>query len=292
MVKKRRAFLSAHLIFKDDQIRQVFRADYVWNGSRRCAILTRSSISPFPSSGCRPQTEELPQEAGGGGRSTGEKRNMTSGVVFDHDRKARIGLPEAVFCEGKDFEAVRGLLERFGRGSGHPILFTRLRPEVFERIPEETKALYSYHALSGTAFGDALPAVERGSVAVVSAGTSDGRVTWEAARTLEYLGIRHKVFEDCGAAGLWRLTQRLEEISSFDVIIVVAGMDAALATILGGLTPRPLFGVPTSVGYGVAEGGKTALAAMLASCAPGIGILNIDNGYGAACAAARVIHLL
>ncbi len=217
---------------------------------------------------------------------------MIAGIVFDHERRKRIGLPEAVFCEGKSFDAVRGLLESFGRGSGRPILFTRLSPEVFARIPEETKARYSYHALSRTAFGETLPAVERGSVAVVSAGTSDGRVTWEAARTLEYLGIRHKVFEDCGAAGLWRLSQRLEEINAFEVVIVVAGMDAALATILGGLTPRPLFAVPTSVGYGVAEGGKTALAAMLASCAPGVGILNIDNGYGAACAAARVIHLL
>lgn len=217
---------------------------------------------------------------------------MTPGILFDHDRKKRIGLPEAVFCEGKTFDAILALMERFGRGSGRPILFTRLWSDVFERIPEETKKRYSYHALSGTAFGDCLPPVERGSVAVVSAGTSDGRVTWEAARTLEYLGIRHKTFEDCGAAGLWRLTQRLEEINSFDVIITVAGMDAALATILGGLTPRPLFAVPTSVGYGVAEGGKSALASMLASCAPGIGILNIDNGYGAACAAARVIHLL
>ena len=217
---------------------------------------------------------------------------MASNIIFDHGRKARIGLPEAVFCEGKPFEAVRSLMERFGRGSGHPILFTRLSPDIFARIPEETRRLYDYHPLSGTAFGESLPAVPRGSVAVVSAGTSDGRVTWEAARTLEYLGICHKVFEDCGVAGLWRLTQRVEEINTFDVIIVVAGMDAALATVLGGLTPRPVFGVPSSVGYGVSEGGRTALAAMLASCSPGIGIMNIDNGYGAACAAARVIHLL
>ena len=127
-------------------------------------------------------------------------------------------------------------------------------------------------------------------MAVVSAGTADGFVTWEAARTLAYLGIEHRVFEDCGVAGLWRLTERLEEINDCDAVIVVAGLDAALASVLGGLTPKPVFGVPTSVGYGVAESGRAALASMLTSCAPGVAILNIDNGYGAACAAARVIN--
>jgi hypothetical protein len=146
--------------------------------------------------------------------------------------------------------------------------------------------------LSRTAYGDPLPLRDRGSVAIISAGTSDGFVTWEAARTLEYLGIRHTVFEDCGVAGLWRLAEHLPEINTFDAVIVVAGLDAALASVLGGLTPKPVFGVPTSVGYGVAEGGHAALSSMLSSCAPGIAILNIDNGYGAACAAARVINAL
>ncbi len=217
---------------------------------------------------------------------------MNHGILFDHARTARIGLPEAVFCEGKPFAAVQELMEQFGKGSGRPILFTRLAPDIFERMPAQIRARYDYHALSRTAFGDALPPRTQGRVAVVSAGTADGFVTWEAARTLEYLGIAHKVFEDCGVAGLWRLAERLEEINSFQAVIVVAGLDAALASVLGGLTPRPVFGVPTSVGYGVAKGGQAALSSMLSSCAPGIAVMNIDNGYGAACAAARVVNNL
>ncbi len=217
---------------------------------------------------------------------------MDHGILFDHARAARIGLPEAVFCEGKPVEAVRELLEQFGRGSGRPILFTRLSESVFSGMPEAVRERYDYHPLSRTAFGDTLPACSKGRVAVVSAGTADGAVTWEAARTLEYLGIEHAVFEDCGVAGLWRLTERLEQINSFQAVIVVAGLDAALASVLGGLTPRPVFGVPTSVGYGVARGGNAALSSMLASCAPGIAVMNIDNGYGAACAAARVVNNL
>ena len=216
---------------------------------------------------------------------------MDHGVLFDHARSARIGLPEAVFCEGKPLDALVDLLGRFGRGSGRPVLFTRLEPELFARVPASIRAAYDYHALSRTAFGDALPPRGTGRVAVVSAGTADGFVAWEAARTLAYLGIEHRVFEDCGVAGLWRLTERLEEINDCDAVIVVAGLDAALASVLGGLTPRPVFGVPTSVGYGVAEGGRAALASMLTSCAPGVAILNIDHGDGAACAAARVINM-
>jgi len=217
---------------------------------------------------------------------------MNHGILFDHSRTARIGLPEAVFCEGKPFEALLELLDQFGRGSGRPVLFTRLPPEVYAQAPEEIRQGYDYHPLSRTAYGDALPPKAKGRVAVVSAGTADGFVAWEAARTLAYLGINHQVFEDCGVAGLWRLAERLEEVNSFDAVIVVAGLDAALASVMGGLTPKPIFGVPTSVGYGVAKGGNAALASMLSSCAPGVAIMNIDNGYGAACAAARVVNAL
>lgn len=215
---------------------------------------------------------------------------MDHGILFDHARTARIGLPEAVFCEGKPFEALLELLSRFGKGSERPVLFTRLTPEVFANVPDALRNAYNYHPLSRTAYGETLPQKPKGRVAVVSAGTADGFVTWEAARTLEYLGIEHSVFEDCGVAGLWRLAERLETINTFDAVIVVAGLDAALVSVMGGLTPRPVFGVPTSVGYGVAKGGNAALSSMLSSCAPGVAILNIDNGYGAACAAARIIN--
>ena len=175
-------------------------------------------------------------------------KDMDHGILFDHARTARIGLPEAVFCEGKPFEALVELLSRFGRGSGHPVLFTRLAADVFARVPAEIRAGYDYHPLSRTAFGDALPPKGKGRVAVISAGTADGFVAWEAARTLAYLGIGHKLFEDCGVAGLWRLAERLEEINTFDAVIVVAGLDAALVSVMGGLTPKPIFGVPTTAG--------------------------------------------
>ncbi|MDL2314377.1 nickel pincer cofactor biosynthesis protein LarB [Desulfovibrio sp. OttesenSCG-928-C14] len=219
------------------------------------------------------------------------ERNM-HGILFDHARCARIGLPEAVFSEGKNAESLKALLCGPGRNRENPILFTRLHPDVFRALPGEVRSEYQYHELSGTAFAAALPARPLGRVAVVSAGTADGRTTWEAAKTLEYLGIAHQVYEDNGVAGLWRLTSNLEELNSYDVIIVVAGLDAALASVMGGLTGRPVFAVPSSVGYGMARQGETALASMLVSCAPGIGVLNIDNGYGAACAAARVLNLL
>lgn len=213
-------------------------------------------------------------------------------VLFDHGRAARIGLPEAVFCQGKSQETLLHLLQSFNQNSGHAILFTRLEPDIFYSFPADIQAGVNYHPLSRTAFARALPPRNCARVAVVSAGTADGPVTWEAARTLEYLGIPHTVYEDCGVAGLWRLEQRLPEINSHDILIVVAGLDAALASLMGGLTSKPLFTVPTSTGYGMAENGKSALSSMLISCAPGAGVMNIDNGFGAACAAARIVNLL
>lgn len=213
------------------------------------------------------------------------------GILFDHARRARIGLPEAVFCEGKPKETLVALLRRFPRGCGEPILFTRLAPEVFAALPDDVRRGYDYDALSRTAFGERLPERAGGSVAVVSAGAADAPVAREAARTLDYLGIAHTLFEDCGVAGLWRLGERLPAINAHSAVIAVAGLEGALASVLGGLTPLPVFAVPTSVGYGVAKGGTAALSGMLASCAPGVAVLNIDNGYGAACAAARVVNL-
>ena len=211
-------------------------------------------------------------------------------VIFDYGRQARIGLPEAVFCEGKPLSALRGLLQRFAKGEP-PILFTRLWPEAYQLLPEEERRPYDYDPVSGTAFSATLPKREGPGVAIVSAGTADARVAREAARTLEHLGLPFTLFEDCGVSGLWRLAERLPSINSHAAIIAVAGMEGALASVLGGLSPKPIFAVPTSVGYGVCDGGRTALSAMLASCAQGVAVFNIDNGYGAACAAARALNL-
>ncbi len=213
-------------------------------------------------------------------------------VLFDIERDRRIGLPEAVFAAGKPFEALLGLLERFAREDEKPILFTRLSPEVFVRVPERTASRFDYDPVSGTAWAKTMPKHPEGTAAVVSAGTSDAFVTREISRTLEYLGWTVQLFEDCGVAGLWRIERAVPDINRCDVVIVTAGFDAALASVLGGLTPLPIFAVPTSVGYGAARGGETALSSMLASCAPGVAVMNIDNGYGAACAAARVLRRL
>lgn len=214
-----------------------------------------------------------------------------NGVLFDFARQARIGLPEAVYSESKPLPALLALLERFANGDP-PILFTRLWPNVVEKLPREIFSVYNYDPISGTAWAASLPKREKGNIAIISGGSSDAPVAREAARTLEYLGIAHTLMEDCGIAALWRLTERLKVINDHTAIIIAAGMEGALACVAGGLCSKPIFAVPTSVGYGAAQNGTTALNSMLACCAPGIAVLNIDNGYGAACAAARVVNLL
>lgn len=210
-------------------------------------------------------------------------------VLFDYSRLARTGLPEAVFSERKPLPVLESLMKKFSTGKP-PILFTRLWPDTFRSLPSELQAAYNYDPVSGTAFCATMAAHAKGSVAVVSAGSADAQVAMEAMRTLVYLGIKATFFEDCGVAGLWRLVKRLPEINAHAVIIAVAGMEGALGSVLGGLSPRPIFAVPSSVGYGASSGGHAALSGMLASCAPGVAVLNIDNGYGAACAAARVVN--
>ena len=184
------------------------------------------------------------------------------------------------------------LLTRFASDNEKPILFTRLARDRFEALPSELRTAYDYDPLSRTAWHHTCPKHPFGSVSVVSAGTADGFVTHEVRRTLEYLGWTVRLFEDCGVAGLWRIEAAKDQINEADVVVVVAGLDAALVSVMGGLTSKPLFAVPTSVGYGIATGGHAALSSCLASCAPGVAVMNIDNGYGAACAAARVLRLL
>ena len=126
-------------------------------------------------------------------------------------------------------------------------------------------------------------------IAIVAGGSSDLSVTLEAKLALEIYGISCQIFMDVGVAGIHRLLSKIEEINKYDVLIVCAGMEGALATVIGGLLPQPIIAVPVSVGYGVSKNGETALKSMLASRAPGIAVMNIDNGYGAAMAAMRII---
>lgn len=211
-------------------------------------------------------------------------------IMLDFAREARTGLNEAIFCAGKTVGHIAEILTQV-RGRGVHVLLTRLSAEQYAELPEPLRAAIDYEPVSRTGFfGGAHDVAADMRVAVVAAGTSDVAVAREAARTLRYYGEASAEINDVGVAGLWRLLERIEEVRRLQVVIAVAGMDAALPTVLGGLVSAPVIGVPTSVGYGVAEGGHTALRAMLASCAPGLTVTNIDNGYGAACAALRILR--
>ena len=208
--------------------------------------------------------------------------------TLDFARSERIGLEEAIFCAGKSAEQIDAILAA-AADRGASLLLTRLDPEKRDRLREAGGL--DYCPVSRTAvFGQAPPVAGPARVAVVAAGTSDVPVAREALRTLGYAGRAATLFADVGVAGLWRLTTRLDAIRAHPVVIVAAGMDAALPSVVGGLVAGAVIAVPTSVGYGVATGGRAALDAVLASCAPGITVVNIDNGYGAACAALRLLN--
>lgn len=210
-------------------------------------------------------------------------------VNFDADRLARIGLAEAVLCDGKSAEQIAHILDG-AAAAGRSLLLTRLDESRLAELPESRTKALDYHALSRTAiFGEATPTTAPARVAVVTAGTSDAGIAYEAARTLAFSGAACELIFDVGVAGLWRLLDQVERLRGMSVVIAVAGMDAALVSVVGGLVPGVVVAVPTSTGYGVAEGGQTALRAALVSCSPGVVTVNIDNGYGAACAALRIL---
>jgi NCAIR mutase (PurE)-related protein len=211
-------------------------------------------------------------------------------VIPDLTRRERVGLDEAIFCAGKSVAQLESILAEAGeRGAG--VLLTRLGAEQLRELSAGARAALDYDPLSRTAFFGAPHSGARvARVAVLCAGTSDLPPAREAARTLAWHGEPAAEFHDIGVAGLWRLTDRLEDIRRHPVMIVAAGMDAALVSVVGGLVRGCVIGLPTSIGYGVARGGRTALDAMLASCAPGVAVVNIDNGYGAACIALRMLR--
>jgi len=216
---------------------------------------------------------------------------MDHDIKLDLQRAARIGFDEAIFCSGKTVGQIARILDQ-AQDKGMSLLLTRLHEAQFVELPEHHRGRIDYEPVSRTGFFGAAHALDgEPCVAVVAAGTSDVFVSREAARTLRYYGIPNLEITDVGVAGLWRLLERVEEIRRMPVVIAVAGMDAALPTVLGGLVPGLIIGVPTSVGYGVAADGQSALHAMLSSCTPGLAVMNIDNGYGAACAAMRALRI-
>ncbi len=209
--------------------------------------------------------------------------------VLDEDRIRRTGAPEAILAAGKSADQVRRIAEHVLAREGS-IFVTRLSPKKAAALAGLGEAL-RYHPLSRTAVISALPVPEprRSGVTVVAAGTSDMGVAEEARQTLHYLGVSAGLVADVGVAGLWRLMDRIEEIRAAQILIAVAGMEGALFSVLGGLVSAPVIAVPTSVGYGVSKGGRAALRSALATCAPGVLAMNIDNGFGAAVSAARIL---
>lgn len=211
-------------------------------------------------------------------------------VTLDFQRAERIGFEEAIFAQGKTVEQLDEILDT-AKARQASLLLTRLSPLQYDGLKRTHREALDYESHSRTAvFGGWPRVVAPSRVAIVAAGTSDSHVTREIARCLRYSGEGSTQVIDVGVAGLWRLLDKVEVLRAHPVVIVVAGMDAALPTVVGGLIGGVVIGVPTSTGYGVCEGGHTALNSMLASCSPGIVVLNIDNGYGAACAAIRVLR--
>lgn len=218
-------------------------------------------------------------------------REVSIEIKLDLTRLERIGLEEAIFCAQKTDAQIAAILARFIEDA-RSCLLTRLSSAQYARIPDEQRRLVNFDSVSATGILNRSPvAGSAAELAVVSAGSSDVPVALEAIRTLEYHGVRAEPIFDIGVAGLWRLLERVDDLKRFPVLIVIAGMDAALPTVMGGLLPSLIIAVPTSVGYGVAAGGQAALNTLLSSCAPGIVVVNIDNGYGAACAALRALRL-
>lgn len=206
---------------------------------------------------------------------------------LDTHRALRAGFPEVVFCQGKTPAQAATIIARLAAGSG-PVLATRATPELYELV-HATLPAARYHALARAIVVAPTALPQRpGRILVICAGTADLPVAEEAALTAEVMGNRVELLADVGVAGLHRLLAHIEALQQASVLIVVAGMEGALPSVVGGLVRRPVIAVPTSVGYGASFGGLAALLAMLNSCAAGVTVVNIDNGFGAGYAASLI----
>ena len=217
---------------------------------------------------------------------------MSREFTLDASRRERTGLDEAIFCAGKSLAQIDAILAH-AEGAGRRLLLTRLDPAAHAALPAGRADALDYDPVSRTAILGSIGTLagDEPRVGVVTAGSSDVPVAREAVRTLLYDGHPCREVHDVGVAGLWRLLDRLDEIRTLDVVIAVAGMEASLPSVVGGQVPGLVVAVPTSNGYGVSAGGRVALDASLSSCAPGLAVVNIDNGYGAACIALRALRL-
>lgn len=210
-------------------------------------------------------------------------------ACLDSHRALRNGYPEVIYGAGKSDAHLKGILTRLLQSTDRNILVTRLSPERYAALDLSAES-GEYHADANLLVINRSETPRVGSIAVVTAGTSDIGVAEEAAVTAEIFGNRVTRIYDVGVAGLHRTLARLNDLTAANVLIVIAGMDGALPSVIGGLVARPVIAVPTSVGYGASFGGVSALLAMLNSCASGVSVVNIDNGFGAAYTASMINH--
>lgn len=217
---------------------------------------------------------------------------MSDDVRFDWQRTLRNGIPEVVFAQGKSLSQLQSIataaLER-----EHPLLMTRVAPEQAEALLAKFENKVQWQEDARTLIVGATEARPLSdsvaAVAIVAAGSSDYALVAEISQCLNFLGVESTIFMDVGVAGLWRLTDIADELRRFSVVIAVAGMEGALFSVVAGLVESPVIAVPSSVGYGVSANGQAALNCALASCAPGIAVVNIDNGFGAAALAVKML---
>lgn len=205
---------------------------------------------------------------------------------IDHHRYLRHGIPEVIFAEGKKIEDVLNAAHSIYKKSKR-LLITRASKEIYDRLNIKGAKFYP----SSRIISINEEKKKKGHVLILSAGTSDIPIAEEASITASFLGSKVQNIYDVGVAGIHRLIDAKDSLIAARVIIVVAGMEGALPSVVGGLVDKPIIGVPTSVGYGTNLGGLTALFAMLNSCVPGIAVMNIDNGFGAGCLAHKINSL-
>ena len=214
---------------------------------------------------------------------------MNFDIKFDFQRRERLGLIEAILGQDKSIDQLERLSESV-LSKNEVVFITRINSEKANYLLDLYNDARFYEEANCLIIGENMNKVNTNKkVAIISGGSSDLPVILEAQLALEIYGVNCKSFIDVGVAGLHRLINQLEEIKKYDVLIVCAGMEGALATVVGGLLAQPIIAVPVSVGYGVSKNGVTALYSMLSSCSPGIAVMNIDNGYGAAMSALRII---
>ena len=221
------------------------------------------------------------------GEPQGQAPDQSPGLRLDLDRRRRLGMVEAVWGANKTAEQIVAVARRTAAAE-ELLLATRVTPEKAAVVQQQLPQL-TYHPQARCLTRGVMPPA-RHRIALLTAGSSDLPVAAEASLALACHGVAAELVADVGVAGLHRLLGQLEHLASFPLLIVCAGMEGTLATVVAGLLPQPVIAVPVSVGYGVGSGGHAALNAMLASCAPGLCVVNIDNGYGAAMAALRILR--